>query len=93
MVARNYALFIIASVLPARLRRPSKSRSLYANHVGLSANFHPQGALRRQLDAVPGLYQITKRLPIAEDGEFHYEIRNTLEEYNRVARESDLTRT
>jgi hypothetical protein len=32
-------------------------------------------------------------LPAAEDGEFQYEIRNTLEEYNRVARESDLTRT
>jgi hypothetical protein len=50
-------------------------------------------AVRPQLDAVPGPYQITKRLPAAEDGEFQYEIRTTLEEYNRVARESDLTRT
>jgi hypothetical protein len=54
--------------------------------------FHPKGALRPQLDAVPGPYQITRRLPAAEDGEFQYEIRNTLEEYNRVARESELTR-
>jgi len=46
-----------------------------------------------QLDAVPGPYKITKRLPAAEDGEFQYEISNTLEEYNRVARESELTRT
>jgi hypothetical protein len=31
-------------------------------------------------------------LPATQDGEFQYEIRNTLEEYNRVARESELTR-
>ena len=61
--------------------------------IGQLVYFHPKGALRPQLDAVPGPYQITKRLPAAEDGEFQYEIRNTLEEYNRVARESDLTRT
>jgi hypothetical protein len=58
--------------------------------IGQLVYFHPKGALRPQLDAVPGPYQITKRLPAAEDGEFQYEIRNTLEEYNRVARESDL---
>ena len=60
-------------------------------NIGQLVYFHPKGAVR-QLDAVPGPYQITKRLPAAEDGEFQYEIRNTLEEYNRVARESELTR-
>jgi hypothetical protein len=54
--------------------------------------FHPKRAVRPQLDAVPGPYQITKRLPAAEDGEFQYEIRSNLEEYNRIARESELTR-
>ena len=60
--------------------------------IGQLVNFHPKGARRAQLDAAPGPYQITKRLPAAEGGEFQYEIRNTLEEYNRVARESELTR-
>jgi hypothetical protein len=61
--------------------------------IGQLVYFQPKGAVRPQLDAVRGPYQITKRLPAAEDGEFQYEIRNTLEEYNRVARESDLTLT
>jgi hypothetical protein len=45
--------------------------------IGQLVYFHPKGAVRPQLDAVPGPYQITKRLPAAEDGEFQYEIRNT----------------
>jgi hypothetical protein len=44
------------------------------------------------MDSAPGLYQITKRLPAGEDGEFRYQIRSTLEEYDRVARESELVR-
>ena len=59
---------------------------------GLLVYFHPKGAVLPHLDAAPGPYQITKRLPAAEDGEFRYEIRNTLEKYNRVARERELTR-
>ena len=59
--------------------------------IGQLVHFHPK--VRPQLDAVPGPYQITKRLPAAEDGEFQYEIRSNLEEYNRIARESELTRT
>ena len=59
--------------------------------IGQLVYFHPKGAVRLSLDAVPGPYKITKRLPAAEDGECQYEIRNTLEEYNRVARESELT--
>jgi hypothetical protein len=47
--------------------------------IGQLVYFHPKGALQPQLDAVPGPYQITKRLPAAEDGVFQYEIRNTLE--------------
>jgi hypothetical protein len=39
-----------------------------------------------------GPYQIVQRLPAAEDGEFHYEIRSAVEAHNRVARESELTR-
>jgi hypothetical protein len=64
----------------------------YKFRIGQLVYFHPKGMGRSQVDAVPGLYQITKRLPAAEDGECQCEIRNTLEEYNRVARESDLTR-
>jgi hypothetical protein len=61
--------------------------------IGQLVYFHHKGAVRPQFDAVPpGPYKITRRLPAAEDGEFQYEIRNTLEEYNRVARESELTR-
>ena len=60
--------------------------------IGQLVYFHPKPALQPQLDVVPGPYKITRRLPAAEDGEFRYEIRNTLEEYNRVARESELTR-
>ena len=64
----------------------------YKFRIGQLVYFHPKGAGWPQVDAAPGPYQITKRLPAAEDGEFQYEIRNTLEEYNRVARESELTR-
>ena len=60
--------------------------------IGQLVYFHPKRAVRPQLDVVPGPYLITRRLPAAEDGECHYEMRNTLEEYNRVARESELTR-
>jgi hypothetical protein len=57
--------------------------------IGQLVYFYPRGAHR--VDSAPGLYQITRRLP-AEDGESRYEIRNTLEEHNRVARENELTR-
>ena len=60
--------------------------------IGQLVYFHPKGAVRSQLDAVPGSYKITRRLPAAENGECQYEISNTLEEYNRVATESELTR-
>ena len=60
--------------------------------IGQLVYFHPKRAVQLQLDAAPGPYLITRRLPATQDGECQYEIRNTLEEYNRVARESELTR-
>ena len=63
----------------------------YKFKIGQLVYFHPKAAVGLQLHAVPGPYKITRRLPAAEDGECQYEIRNTLEEYNRVARESELT--
>ena len=44
------------------------------------------------IDTVSGLYRIIKRLPPADDGGCQYEIRSTLEQHNRIARESELTR-
>ena len=58
--------------------------------IGPLVYFYPKGA--RRVDAAPGPYQITRRLPAGKDGEFRYEIRSTFEEYDRVARESELTR-
>ena len=84
---------VVAQLGGVPIGRLNSGVSEHKFKIGQLVYFHPRGALRRQLDAVPGPYQITKRLPAAEDGEFQYEIRNTLEEYNRVARESDLTRT
>jgi hypothetical protein len=46
---------------------------------------------RSQVDAARGVYQIIRRLPPAEDGEFQYEIRSDLEEHTRVAGENELT--
>ena len=58
--------------------------------IGQLVYSYPKGA--RRVDSAPGPYQITKRLPAGKDGEFRYEIRSTFEEYDRVARESELTR-
>jgi hypothetical protein len=40
---------------------------------------HPKRTGRSQVDAAAGPYQIVQRLPAAEDGEFHYEIRSAVE--------------
>jgi len=37
-----------------------------------------------------GHYQIVRRLPESSDGEFHYVIRSTYEEHERVVREGEL---
>jgi hypothetical protein len=59
--------------------------------IGQLVYFHPKGVGR--VDAVAGPYQIARRLPPAEDGEFQYEIRSGYEDHSRVAGESELTRT
>ena len=46
---------------------------------------------RAQVDAARGVYQIIRRLPPAEDGEFQYEIRSDREGHSRVAKENELT--
>jgi hypothetical protein len=46
---------------------------------------------RSQVDAARGVFQIIRRLPPTEDGEFQYEIRSDLEEHTRVAGENELT--
>jgi hypothetical protein len=61
----------------------------YKFKIGQLVYFHPKGP--GQLRA-PGPYQITKRLPAREDGEFQYQIRSAVEDHNRVARKSELTR-
>ena len=57
--------------------------------IGQLVRHYPK---RRVSIDVSGLYQIIKRLPPADDGECQYEIRSTLEQHNRIARESELTR-
>lgn len=64
----------------------------YKFKIGQQVYFEPKGRGRSQVDAVPGLYQIVRRLPAADSGEFQYEIRSTVENHNRVARENELTR-
>ena len=71
------------------------ARCLVTEHkfrIGQLVYFHPKGTGRSQVDAAAGPYQITRRLPAADDGEFQYEIRSAVEDHNRVARESELAR-
>jgi hypothetical protein len=44
-----------------------------------------------QLDSARGTYQVIRRMPPTEDGEFQYEIRSEREGHNRVVKESELT--
>jgi hypothetical protein len=59
--------------------------------IGQLVHYYPNKFGRASIHLASGLYQIIKRLPSA-NGEPQYEIRNTLEQYDRVARESELTR-
>ena len=65
----------------------------YKFKIGQLVYFHPKGRGRSEVNAVPGPYQIIKRLPATDDGEFHYEIRSRFEDHDRIARESELTRS
>jgi hypothetical protein len=53
--------------------------------------FYPKAKGLPQLDPARGTYQVIRRMPPAEDGEFQYEIRSNREGHNRVAKESELT--
>jgi hypothetical protein len=64
----------------------------YKFRIGQLVYFHPKGIGRSQVDVGPGPYQIARRLPATDDGEFQYEIRSAVEDHNWVARESELTR-
>jgi hypothetical protein len=59
--------------------------------IGRLVLFHPKGKGLPQLDPARGTYQVIRRMPPAEDGEFQYEIRSNREGHNRVAKESELT--
>jgi len=59
---------------------------------GQLVHYCPKSIRRVSIDLASGLYQIIKRLPPADDGEPQYEIRDTLEQHDRVARESELMR-
>jgi hypothetical protein len=45
---------------------------------------------KRSQNAARGTYQIIGLLPQREDGEFEYRIRNSDEQHERVAQESEL---
>jgi hypothetical protein len=60
--------------------------------IGQLVRYYPKKVRRVSIDTVSGLYQIIKRLPPTDDGESQYEIRSRLEQHNRIARESELTR-
>jgi hypothetical protein len=60
--------------------------------IGQLVHYYPKKIGRASIELVSGLYQIIKRLPSA-NGEPQYEIRSTLEQHDRVARESELTRS
>ena len=60
----------------------------YKFKIGETVYFHPT----LLIDAPRGAYQIIRRLPTAE-GEFQYVIRSVNEDRQRVAKESELSRT
>jgi hypothetical protein len=60
--------------------------------IGQLVYYHPKNAAWSRHEGLPWPYQIIRLLPATEDGEFQYEIRSTLEEHDRVARESELAR-
>ena len=59
--------------------------------IGQLVRYYPKRAGSVAIDLASGLYQIIKRLPPTGDGDRQYEIRNLLEQHNRIARENELT--
>ena len=64
------------------------SMAEYKFKIGEAVYYHP----KLSIDAPRGAYQIIRRLPTAE-GEFQYVIRSVNEDRQRVAKESELSRT
>ncbi len=60
--------------------------------IGQFVHYYPQKVGSVPIDFALGLYQIIRRLPPTDDGDCQYEIRNLLEQHNRIARENELTR-
>jgi hypothetical protein len=58
--------------------------------IGQGVYYRPKRS-RSALHATVGPYQITKRVP-STGGEFKYTIRSPNEDYERIAKESELTR-
>jgi hypothetical protein len=58
--------------------------------IGQGVYFHPRKS-RLALRAPAGPYQITRRIPAA-GGEFKYAITSANEGYERIVKESELTR-
>jgi hypothetical protein len=59
--------------------------------IGRRVLYHPKATGLPLLDTARGIYEIIRRLPPTEEGEFQYEIRSDREGHTRVARENELT--
>jgi hypothetical protein len=76
------------------ISRRTKATNLMAEHkfkIGQLVHYYPKKVGRVPIDLGSGLYQIITRLRLTDDGERQYKIRNTLEQHDRVATESELT--
>jgi hypothetical protein len=57
-------------------------------HIGEIVELSPS-TLRR---AVGGVYEVTKRLPESDAGEYQYRVKSINEPHERVVRESELSK-
>jgi hypothetical protein len=84
---RNFAARTLSRASVTLKTSPSKPLAMIADDSSQLAYFQP--SLRTH--APSGPYQVIRRLP-ESGGEFHYVIRSTYEDHERVAKESELTR-
>ena len=68
----------------------NKNAQRHRFKIGQLVYYHPKKAAWSRHKGLPWPY--LRLLPATEDGEFQYEIKSTLEEHDRVARESELAR-
>jgi hypothetical protein len=66
--------------------RGEKSMTDHAFQIGQMVDYKPR---TRLIDAVPGRYEITRRMPF-ESGEFRYRIKSSIESHERMVNESEL---